>query len=199
MAVPPYKWKLYDKNVNDRTMCKKEMLCDLLGSCLGSQWRQNNKITLENAAYVCRDSKEWSVDLYKLSYQKPNKMLPRWKKKEFDDEKHVFIIWIKCLLHKKISFNVFMTGLYSFKCVEAYIIDLQWQQYAKQWVYFNIFKEEYKIDTEWSAFKIAFDILKIIFGIEKIVMDKDFKNAKLDGFIHSISCQGLNAMSKNII
>lgn len=167
MVVPPYPWKIYNYNlfVLDsnvwRAALKHQKQCDVLCSWLGSQWRQGN--------YLKIDGENMKPDL------------PRWKNNQFDDEKHIFIFWFKCLLHEKITMTDFISGLYSFKCVEAYCLDLQWADYVNE----LYFKED--LQYKWDAFIIASFILKVIFHMETIEITNEFKVAQLDGFIHSIS------------
>lgn len=234
--IPPYNWKLYNLHVMNNCsnvwetvlqnryknnahypehyskpshmtiLNKQQILCDMLASVLGSQWKQNGTCTIENAAYICRGLDHWNLvkDLYTGSF-KQFKCLPRWKKNEFDDEKHHFIIWFKCLLHEKISFDEFMTGLYSFKCIKSYVLDLQWYQYALFWVYNHLFSNntELRLAIEkhdadkWDAFIMATYVLKFIFNIEEITISKEFKLLSIDSFIYDRSNKGLTVMIKD--
>lgn len=195
MKIPPYPWtfKSEKTNIEKPLHNKKWILVDLLGNVLASQWKQNAICTIENAAYVCSHQKEWNDirDVYSLLLN-PYKMLPRFK--NHNDEKHHLIIWFKCLLSKKISMSVFVDGLYSFKCIRAYVLELQWYRYATVWLYIKLFDGDSELkkliedyNSDWDAFRIATNVLKCIFGVESVEVPPDYEKLNLDGYIYSRS------------
>ena len=209
---PPYQWKLvnYDidcfikKNLNEyvlNTSClnlkfeKNWMLCHLLGKVLAYYWKQKETCTLENAAYICVKDKDWEQvrDLYKHSYVKPEKFLPRWK--NMNDEKYHFLIWLKCFLSKKVSIKDFTTGLYSFQCIHSYILDMQWYQFAIHWVYQELFEQvEMNHTQQWNVCTVVVGTLHEIFNVDTIQVGQDYDKLKLDGYIYDRICKGLIKM-----
>ncbi|GFT61753.1 uncharacterized protein TNCV_2563821 [Trichonephila clavipes] len=189
-------------------LSKKELLCDLLGSQLGNQWKSGlrQKWKIEHAANVCKHWSNWEIvkNLYKGHFENQNVSSERWPLNLFSEEKCCFIVWLRCLLHKKISFETFVTGLYSFKCVKYYIEDLQWHQYAIYYVWNQLFNDDKELkkkinihdQDKWDAFMIAAYVLKFIFNTETVTIDEHFKSLSMDGLINEIADRGLKALNE---
>lgn len=209
---PPYQWKLVNdhkeyfikensnKYVLDTTCLnvkfeKKWMLCHLLGRVLTNYWKQKETCTLANAAYICSKDKDWGTvkDLYKHAYVKPQKILSRWK--NMNDEKYHFLIWLKCFLCKKISIKDFIAGLYSFHCVHLYILDMQWYQFAKHWVYQELFEQiDMNLTQQWNISIVIIGILHEMYNIDVIQVGHDYEKLNLNGYIYDRVCRGLLKM-----
>ncbi|GBN88172.1 hypothetical protein AVEN_167038-1 [Araneus ventricosus] len=176
---------------------KKHMLCDLLGSYLGSQWKWDfeSKWDIPKAANICKNWPNWKYveELYTDSYDE-TKLLQRsrWPKSEFNYERYQFIKWVKCLLIGKIDFEEFTTGLYAFDCVVFYLTDLQWHQYAVRYVGKKLFPNDKELasilenhdNDKWDGYIIAAYVLKWIYDIEIIELDQKLKNMCMDEFIY---------------
>ncbi|GBN65594.1 hypothetical protein AVEN_112030-1 [Araneus ventricosus] len=182
---------------------KKHMLCDLLGSLLGSQWKWNAKSAwdIPSAANVCKTWPKWKYveQYYTLNYNEEELPAdPRWPKGQFDDEKHSFVKWLKCSMSGKITSDEFVAGLYAFECVEHYMIDLQWHQYAVSFVGSKLFPDDDALKTmlehhdsdKWDGDMIAAYVLKWLFHVEVIEMERNFKNICLDEFIYDTVQKG---------
>ena len=207
---PPYRWKLenydtecfirknsdeYVLNLDNVKFEKRWLLCHLLGQVLATYWKQKETCTLENASYICLNQPDWELvkNLYKHSYVKPKKIICRWK--NMNDERYHFLIWVKCFLSKQVSIKDFITGLYSFKCIQLYILDMQWYQFAMHWVYQELFEHvEIKLTKEWDASVVVARILHDIFNIDTIQVGQDYNKLNLDGYIYDRICNGLTKM-----
>lgn len=192
IKVPPYPWKFKKCCLFEIPTNKKWIFCDLLATVLASQWKQKARCCLEHAAHVLKNMPEWNEvrNIYPLS-TKPYKMLPQFG--NHNDEKHHLLIWFKCLKSQKITPEVFATGLASFECIQAYILNLQWYQYAVMWVYVELFDPDEELRTTierynrnlWDPYRIASFTLKIVFDIEDVEVPPDFAELDLDRYIYS--------------
>ncbi|GIY94164.1 uncharacterized protein CEXT_43101 [Caerostris extrusa] len=141
------------------------MLCDLLGSQLGSQWKSGlrSEWKIENAANVCKKWSNWKYcqEFYVGSYNEDTKKTNiRWPNKLFPEEQNRFILWFRCLVHQKLIIQLFINGLYAFNCMKYYIEDLQWHQYAVVSVCEELFPDDKELlenckkhdQDKWDAF-----------------------------------------------
>ncbi|GBN88177.1 hypothetical protein AVEN_167043-1 [Araneus ventricosus] len=191
---------------------KKHMLCDLLASHLGSQWKQDSQKewTIPRAANVCKNWSNWEMvqDFYAGSFDETEILsIDRWSKKRFFSyEKIKFIAFLKNILHEKLKMEEFITGLYAFKCVRYYMDDLQWHQYAIVKVGQELFPEDEELmavltthdNDKWDALMIAAYVLKWVFDEEVIELDENFDILCFDSFIYFKIEEGKEEM-KNMV
>lgn len=191
-------------------LSKKHMLCDLLASQLGGQWKfkLRQEWTIPRAANVCKNWTNWKYveHIYTGSYDETLMIIfPRWPKNgRFNYEKLIFIAFLKSILHGKITMDQFITGLYGLACVRYYLEDLQYHKSAIVYVGQILFPEDKELketlathdDDKLDALMIASYVLKWIFEEEVVEMNETFDGIQFDSFNYFMIEMGKQSIKK---